>query len=145
MHGLFGYYGPPSHSSYLTNMFSIRFNYLTFLTLILIVFCLLLFKMVHYWEGHTILDLIFDLLSQSFGHTRNRIHAEASAKILLIAVFFLCYIFWSVNCAMLYSILTSPKIETINSYAELNASNRIVYISDSTNLRYKDANVIEWF
>lgn len=145
MHGLFGYYGPPEPTNYLAYVLAINLNYLMFLTLILLGFCLLLSKIVHFWEGPQIFDLIFDLVSQSFGQTRNRIYAYAFEKILLITAFFLSYIFWSVNCATLFSNLTLAKTERFNSYAELNASNRIVYISNSTKLRFRDANAIDRF
>lgn len=102
-------------------------------------------KIVNLRERPSISDIIFDFISQSFGQTRNRTYAYPYAKILLITAFFLCYIIWAVNSATLFNILATVKMQRFEDYAELNASDRIIYIANTTRLRYGDVDTIDRF
>lgn len=108
------------------------------LGLVSLIFILILTKVLFTRRRPSIGDLLFDYVSQSLGQTRNRVYTRPFAKILLITVSFLTYIFWVVNCATLYSLLATQRTEQFTGYSQLNQSGREIYISEATLDKYSD-------
>lgn len=62
---------------------------------------------------------------------------------LLITAYLLVYVYWTVNSATLFSILT-VNLEKFTNYDQLNNSDRSIYISAYTLEKYNDESLLRW-
>lgn len=138
LNSLRGYYGAAIPRVRLVTILTTNYNYLLIIVLASLVSLLVLTKVLFSSSNHSPVGiLIFDFIGQCLGQTRNNVYSMIYARILLITALFLAYIIWVLNCATLFSELAVTKKKSISSYAELNASNRDIFITKATLNRYE--------
>lgn len=120
----------------LSYIFQMNYNYLVLLLLFFVVTILILTRVLFSRRHPSIGDLVFDFFTQCMGQTRNRVYTRPFAKILLACTLILAYMFWAVNCATLFRLLTTNKFEAFSNYSELNESGRDIFVSRTTMDKY---------
>lgn len=129
---LVGYYGPPSSPFTMYYLFRINHNYLLLFGLFVLVLFLILTKFLYSESRPSIYEMLYDITAQYLGIRNFTSFTNFSSKIVLATSFFVAYIIWSVNCATMFSLLTSARSETFETYGELNESSRDIYITKRT-------------